>query len=134
MTITRLHHAQITVPPEGEAVARWFYCAPLGLSESARPTALDGRGGFWPRLGDQQLHIGVEHGIARDATKAHLAYAVDDLAVWRERLAAAWTVALASVPLPGYDRFECREPFGNRLEFSQPLAVADPNTDVQIRD
>jgi len=134
MTLMRLHHAQITVPPEGETVARWCYCALLGLPEGAKPTALDGRGGFWLRLGDRQLHIGVERGSARDATKAHLAYAVDDLAVWRARLAAAGTGALARVPLPGHDRFACRDPFGNRLESIQPLAVADPNADVQTRD
>ncbi len=133
MTITRLHHAQITVPPEGQATVRWFYCALLGLSESTKPTALDGRGGFWLRLGDQQLHIGVERGIAHDATKAHLAHEVDDLTVWRERLAAG-IVALTRVPLPGYERFGCRDPFGKRRESTQPFDVAEPGADVQTRD
>lgn len=53
------HHAQITIPPEGEATARAFHCALLGLPEIANSAALDGRGGFRVQLGDQQLHIGV---------------------------------------------------------------------------
>jgi hypothetical protein len=42
------------------------------------------------------------------------------VAVWRERLVAAGFAALDGIPLPGYDRFECRDPFGNRLEFIGP--------------
>ena len=30
-------------------------------------------------------------------------------------------MALESIPIPGHDRFECRDPFGNRLEFIQAL-------------
>ncbi len=133
MTITRLHHAQITVPPEGQATTRWFYCALLGLSESTKPTALDGRSGFWLRLGDQQLHIGVERGSAHDATKAHLAHEVGDLTMWRERLVAG-IVALARVPLPRYERFGCRGPFGKRRESTQPLDLPDQGADAQTRD
>jgi hypothetical protein len=44
----------------------------------------------------------------------------DDLAAWRTRLVAHGTTILESVPIPGYDRFECRDPFGNRLEVLAP--------------
>ena len=43
------------------------------------------------------------------------------LAAWRDKLAAIGVEALESVPIPGFDRFECRDPFGNRMEFIQPL-------------
>ena len=42
---------------------------------------------------------------------------VADLAWWREQLACEGIQALDTVPIPGYDRFEFRDPFGNRVEF-----------------
>jgi catechol 2,3-dioxygenase-like lactoylglutathione lyase family enzyme len=107
--ITGIHHIQITVSAEDERAARTFYCGTLGLPEVEKPDSLKGRGGFWLQVGDRQLHVGVEEGIDRSRTKAHVAYQVDDLAAWRERLAAAGMVALESVPIPGFDRFECRD-------------------------
>ena len=65
--------------------------------------------------------LGVETGVDRWRSKAHVAYQVDDLAAWRDKLAAIGVEALESVPIPGFDRFECRDPFGNRMEFIQPL-------------
>lgn len=119
--IVRIHHVQITIGPAEEAAARAFYCGILGLPEVEKPDSLKGRGGFWVALGDQQLHVGVENIVDRTRTKAHVAYQVDDLAAWRERLTAAGSLPLESVPIPSFDRFECRDPFGNRLEFIQPL-------------
>jgi catechol 2,3-dioxygenase-like lactoylglutathione lyase family enzyme len=118
----RLHHAQITVPKGQESAARAFYCGVLGLSEIEKPTSLQARGGLWLALGDIQLHIGTEDDIDRPATKAHLAYEVDDLPAWRERLQAAGATILESIPIPGYERFEFRDPFGNRVEFIRPIA------------
>lgn len=115
--IQAIHHVQITVAAADEAAARAFYCGVLGLPEIEKPDSLQGRGGFWLQVGDRQLHLGIEEGVERTRTKAHVAYQVDDLTAWRERLAAAGVPALQSVPIPGYDRFECRDPFGNRLEF-----------------
>lgn len=119
--IRRLHHVQITVPRDAVEQARDFYCRVLGLPEIEKPDSLLGRGGFWVQLGDQQLHIGVEEGVNRDATKAHIAYETDDLDAWRRRLGAVGIEALESVPIPGFARFECRDPFGNRMEFIQRL-------------
>lgn len=120
MKLTRLHHAQITIPPGTETDARAFYCDALGLREIEKPESLRGRGGFWVELGDVQIHIGTENTDARRETKAHLAYQVDDLATWRERLSEHGITIDESVPIPGYRRFEFRDPFGNRVEFIQP--------------
>lgn len=119
--IESIHHIQITISAADEAAARAFYCGVLGLPETEKPDSLKGRGGFWLQVGDRPLHVGVEEGVERHRTKAHVAYQVDNLATWRERLAAAGVAALPGVPIPGFDRFECRDPFGNRLEFIQPL-------------
>ena len=126
--IQHIHHVQITIAAADEAAARDFYVNVLGLRPAAKPDSLLGRGGFWVEIDDQQLHVGVEEGVDRARTKAHVAYQVDDLAAWHERLAAAGVAALESVPIPGFDRFECRDPFGNRLEFIQPLAIDEEPT------
>lgn len=119
--ILGLHHAQITVPKGAEEEARRFYCGVLGLPEVEKPASLAGRGGFWLQAGDHQVHVGTEEGVARAATKAHLAYLVDDLEAWRARLAQEGVEALEGVPIPGYARFEFRDPFGNRAELIQAL-------------
>ena len=119
--ILGLHHAQITVPTGTEKDARRFYCDVLGLRETPKPESLAGRGGFWVEVGGQQVHVGTEDGVERAATKAHLAYLVDDLEAWRARLGRESIAALEGVPIPGYARFEFRDPFGNRVELIQAL-------------
>ncbi len=122
MKITRLNHAQITIPKGAEAQGRTFYCDILGLQEVEKPDALKGRGGFWLEVGDMQVHIGTEDGVDRATTKAHLAYQVDDLASWQKHIENQNIEIGDSVPIPGYERFEIRDPFGNRVEFIQPVA------------
>ena len=119
--IIGFHHVQITVPRGAEDRARAFYCDLLGLAEIPKPESLAGRGGLWLAVGDRALHIGVEEGVERTQTKAHVAYAVSDLAHWRQKLGAHGVELLESVPIPGYDRFEFRDPFGNRVELIMPL-------------
>ena len=121
--ILGIEHVQITVPPEAVAQARAFYCDLLGLPEIEKPEGLRKRGGFWLQVGDRQVHVGVEDGVDRSATKAHVAYAVRDLVGWRQRLAAAGVEVLEGVPIPGFDRFEFRDPFGNRVEFIESAVI-----------
>ena len=121
MTVRRVHHVQITIPTGSEEAGRAFYCGLLGLTEIAKPESLAGRGGFWIQLGDTQVHVGTESDVDRTRTKAHVAYEVDDLEVWRTRLHEAGIDPGESVPIPGYDRFEFRDPFGNRVELIQPI-------------
>ena len=121
MKIRQMHHVQVTVPSDAEAAARAFYCEVLGLEEFDKPDSLKSRGGFWLRVGDQELHVSLEDGFDRTTTKAHVAYHVDALEDWREKLTDAGISIGESVPIPGYRRFECRDPFGNRMEFIEPL-------------
>jgi catechol 2,3-dioxygenase-like lactoylglutathione lyase family enzyme len=115
--ILGIHHAEVTVPKGMEAEARNFYAGILGLREIPKPEALRPRGGLWFEAGALQLHIGVEDGAERHKTKAHVAYEVRDLVALRERLLALDLEVRESIPIPGYDRFEARDPFGNRMEF-----------------
>jgi catechol 2,3-dioxygenase-like lactoylglutathione lyase family enzyme len=119
--IIGVDHVQITVPAAAVAEARAFYCGLLGLPEVEKPDALRGRGGFWLQVGDRQVHVGTEEGVERRATKAHVAYAVTGLAAWRARLAAAGVEVFDGTPTPGYERFEFRDPFGNRGELIEAV-------------
>ena len=120
--IAALHHVQITIPKGCEAEARAFYCAELGLPEIPKPAALLARGGFWLELGNIQIHVGTEDGVARRSTKAHLGFAVDDLAGARRLIERLGLEVSDGEPIPGLARFEFRDPFGNRVEFVQRIA------------
>jgi catechol 2,3-dioxygenase-like lactoylglutathione lyase family enzyme len=119
--ILAIHHAQITIPKGAEDKARAFYCSVLGLREIDKPDSLAGRGGFWLEVGDRQVHVGVEDGVERKKSKAHVAYLVDDIDRARQILIANKLDIIEGIPIPGYSRFEFRDPFGNRVEFLQAL-------------
>jgi catechol 2,3-dioxygenase-like lactoylglutathione lyase family enzyme len=119
--ILGLHHAQITIPKGTEEEAKIFYCGVLGLKEIEKPKDLQGRGGFWLQLGNQEVHVGTEEGVDRTLTKAHLAYEVTDIQKIQETLEKNGIRILDAVPIPGYARFEIRDPFGNRTEFIQRI-------------
>ena len=121
MKIRGIHHVQITIEKGDEAKAREFYCDFLGLPEIEKPGSLKSRGGLWVQAGDRQLHIGTEQGVDRLKTKAHIAYEVDDIAWWKDKLAQRGIHSLESVPIEGFERFEFRDPFGNRVEFIKPV-------------
>jgi catechol 2,3-dioxygenase-like lactoylglutathione lyase family enzyme len=115
--IRAAHHVQVSIPVGAEDTAREFYCGILGMSEIPKPESLAGRGGFWLVVGGFQVHFGTEDGIDRAKTRGHVAYLVSDLAVWRERLTDAGCAIIEGIAIPHYDRFEFRDPFGNRVEF-----------------
>lgn len=114
--ILGFHHAQITIPKGCEDQARSFYCGVLNLKEIPKPESLQGRGGLWLQVGDRELHIGTEDGVDRKLTKAHVAYEVRDIKAVETSLKENGIEILDSVPIPGYERFEFRDPFGNRVE------------------
>jgi len=115
--IRAVHHMQVSIPIGAEDQAREFYCGVLELTEMPKPESLAGRGGFWLELDGFQIHFGTEDGIDRLKTKSHLAYLVDDLDAWREKLADNGRIIVDGISIPNYRRFEFRDPFGNRVEF-----------------
>ncbi|HQX10905.1 MAG TPA: GNAT family N-acetyltransferase [Thermoflexales bacterium] len=120
--VHRIHHVQVCVSSAELERARAFYLDLLGLPEIHKPESLKDRGGFWAEVGGQQLHVSTEEGVDRTRTKAHIAWQVRALSDWRAKLEAAGCATLDSIPIPGYDRFEARDPFGNRIEFIQAVA------------
>ena len=119
--IAAVHHAQVSIPVGAEDEARAFYCGVLGLTEIPKPQALAGRGGFWLELGNFQIHFGAEDGVERSRSKAHLAYLVSDLDGWRDKLTSKGISVVEGIPIPGMNRFEFRDPFGNRVEFLERI-------------
>ncbi|MCP1122659.1 VOC family protein [Bacillus sp. 3103sda1] len=119
--ILGLHHAQITIPKGAEQEGKKFYCEILGLPEKEKPESLKGRGGFWLKVGDRDVHIGTEDGFERLKTKAHIAYQVEDISYWRNVLEQNNIQIIEGVPIPGFERFEFRDPFGNRVEMIQEI-------------
>lgn len=122
----RLHHVQVGCPPGGEAAARRFYGAGLGLAEVEKPAELAGRGGVWFRSYDAagavvaELHVGVEEPFAAPR-RAHPAFVLSDVDELEETVArllelgfevdrSEWTT------LPGYRRVHTRDAGGNRVE------------------
>ncbi len=121
MLIKGIHHVQLTIPTGMEEEAITFYCGVLGLSQVEKPDPLKDRGGFWLSLGNQDVHVGTETDVDRLKTKAHIAYEVEGIAYWRERLKEKGFSILEGIPIPGFDRFEFRDPFGNRVELIEAI-------------
>lgn len=115
-----IHHVQVAIPAGGEDEARRFYAGVLGLREIDKPENLRARGGVWFETRNLQLHLGVDRSFT-PASKAHVAFEVDDLAGMRERCVAAGLTVREDEPLPGYERFYVDDPFGNRTEILQPV-------------
>lgn len=116
-TVLGIHHANISIPAGEEDRARAFYCDLLGLEEISKPDALQENGGFWLKLANIDLHIGIQNDINRQQLKPHIAYQIDDLGAWREKLTQAGFAIKENTAIPDFDRFEIRDPFGNRIEF-----------------
>ncbi len=115
--IVGYNHAQITVPPGNADKVRQFYGQFLGLPELPVPPALQGLGLIWFKVGDRELHVGVEEGVNRLATRAHVAYEVDEIAELRPRMLAGGFELFEQPKIQGFDRFHINDPFGNRVEF-----------------
>jgi catechol 2,3-dioxygenase-like lactoylglutathione lyase family enzyme len=118
----KLNHVHITVPTAALDEAWHFYCNIVGLTETEKPPELKVYPGFWVQLDGLQLHVGGEDtGFDRWKSGAHLSIQVDDLAERRMNLEAFGTELKSMVHYPGYERFEFRDPWGNRMELITPV-------------
>ena len=113
------------MPRGGESDARAFFVGVLGMDEIAKPPALAARGGAWFRSGEVEIHLGVEDDF-HPATRAHPGIVVSDLDEVAGRLTGAGQDATWDDLFPGFRRIYARDPFGNRLEFLEPVAPEHP--------
>jgi catechol 2,3-dioxygenase-like lactoylglutathione lyase family enzyme len=119
--LTGIHHVQLAMPAGQEDAARAFYVGVLGLAEQPKPPVLAARGGAWFAAGAVQIHLGVEADF-RPARKAHPALLVRDLHAFMQSCADAGIAVKSDDDLPGFRHCYVDDPFGNRLEFLQPVA------------
>lgn len=111
------------IPAGREDEARGFYEGVLGLIPVPRPDMPNP--GFWYRCGEQEVHLGVETGPFTASSRAHVAFAVEELDLVRASLEGAdFEVREARGAgggrgTAGGRRFHTRDPFGNRLEFME---------------
>jgi catechol 2,3-dioxygenase-like lactoylglutathione lyase family enzyme len=124
VSLAGLDHVQVAAPAGCEEAARSFYGTLLGLEEIPKPTQLALRGGCWFRLGEHELHVGVDEPFL-PAIKAHPGITTSSPSALRElaeRLTSAGvTVEWAdAAELEGRERFHVRDPWGNRLELLAP--------------
>jgi len=110
-----IDHVQLAAPPGCEVEARRFFAELLGLEELEKPVALRARGGVWFRVGEQELHVGVEEEFA-PARKAHPAFAVARYDELLARLHAAGVRVTDDASIPGVCRCYVADPWGNRIE------------------
>jgi catechol 2,3-dioxygenase-like lactoylglutathione lyase family enzyme len=120
-----IHHVQLTCPEGSEDRLRSFYAGVLGFTEVDKPPGLAKRGGCWFRGFGIELHLGVEADFS-PSRKAHPGLLVSNLDEWAGRLAAAGYPVAFDDEFPGMRRFYSHDPHGNRLEFLEPIAPAQP--------
>ena len=117
--VTDIDHVQLAAPKGCESEARNFFGGLLELEEIEKPESLRRRGGCWFKVGRRQLHIGVEEPF-RPALKAHLAFAVADIEAVFATLQSAGVRCTWDESLESIRRFHTNDPWGNRLEFTEP--------------
>lgn len=118
--LVHLPHVQLAIPAGGEEACRDFWGTTLGMTELVKPPILAARGGCWFRGGGLEVHLGVEQDFA-PALKAHPGILVSHLAGLAARFTAAGVDVTWDDNFPGFSRFYADDPFGNRLEFLEPL-------------
>jgi catechol 2,3-dioxygenase-like lactoylglutathione lyase family enzyme len=111
----RLDHVQLCYPRDGEARAREFYGALLGLTEIEKPAPLRANGGMWYEVAGVQLHLGVEDAAAK--SKRHPAFEVEGVEEIRTYLEAHGVRTRDEKEIEGVRRFSFFDPFDNRIEF-----------------
>lgn len=116
MSVRRVHHVNLPVPPGRSGAVADFLTGVLGLTVAPRPAT--GRPGVWLDVADgTQVHLSERDGAPHP--DQHVAFVVDDLEGIRGRAAAAgapWTDR-------GEGRAVLRDPAGNLIELFAPRAV-----------
>ena len=113
--IVGVNHVQVNVSHADLECAREFYVGFMGMTEIPRPSSFKSKG-IWMRAGNFEIHIGLEDNVNRSATRAHVAYEVNDIEMWRKNVGDAGYEMVNQPLIPGYDRFQFRDPFGNNIE------------------
>ena len=118
MRVRGLQHVSSPFAAGGESALRAFYGDLLGLQELPTPTALGHMDVVWFAAGDG-LELHFFRGETAPAAAGNFWLVVDDLAGTRRRLVDAGHETSDDTPIPNRPRFFCRDPAGNRVEFTR---------------
>jgi catechol 2,3-dioxygenase-like lactoylglutathione lyase family enzyme len=118
MKLRTIEHVQLAMPAGKEDRARAFYSGVLGIPEIPKPPNLAKRGGAWFESEAVKVHLGVDKDF-RPATKAHVAFEVEELIELIRRCREEGYEVVDDEPLEGYFRVYINDPFGNRLELME---------------
>jgi predicted enzyme related to lactoylglutathione lyase len=121
--VTQLHHVNVTVPADLEALTKDFYGTVLGLEQVPKPAAAR-QTGAWYQIGATQLHLSVDDEERGPLSSRHICYVVSDLDSAEKRFRDAGVEIIADPrPIPGTLRFYVRDPGGNQLEIVQRVSA-----------
>ncbi|WP_183562412.1 VOC family protein [Mucilaginibacter sp. SP1R1] len=112
----RADHIHICVPHEMLEEAKLFYTNVIGLQLIKRPDVFSSVG-YWFKMADIALHIGVEDGLPRSIR--HTAVEVTDVDAARKHLNDHGVEIVEEPVIPGRIRFAFIDPFDNRMELLQ---------------
>lgn len=121
---TQIHHVSLMVTDLDQADD--FYGNVLKLRRLPRPDFPSQ--GLWFEVGGSQLHV-ILTDQAEAPSARHTAFVVDDLEAIAYRILQRDLPLWNDIPLDGWIRKHCHDPFGNGIELLQPLS-----TDVKVTD
>lgn len=122
MAKPRLQHASLLVPPGAQETVRAFYGHLLGLEEKQPPQSLAHLQLVWFIAGPGEMELHFLPTTDRPGENGqHICLEVDDLEMYRQRLAEAGVSITEAEPIPSRPRFFCRDPFGNLVELTTLL-------------
>lgn len=113
ISLKRIDHIHICVPPERLEEARLFYMDVIGLPLIDRPDVF-AKPGYWFAMAGIEFHIGVEPSLPR--TTRHSAFEVNDVRAAKAYLQSKNVEIIPETVIPGRERFAFLDPFGNRME------------------
>jgi catechol 2,3-dioxygenase-like lactoylglutathione lyase family enzyme len=118
MRVRGLQHVSSPFATGGQAALRAFYGGLLGLRELPVPTTLRDLNLVWFAAGDG-LELHFFHGETDPVAARHFCLEVEDLVETRRLLVDAGHEPTDDTPIPNRPRFFCRDPAGNRVEFTR---------------
>jgi catechol 2,3-dioxygenase-like lactoylglutathione lyase family enzyme len=118
MRVRGLQHVSSPFPTGGQSALRAFYGELLGLRELPIPPTLRDLDLVWFAAGDR-LELHFFHGDTDPDAARHFCLEVEDLVEMRRRLVDAGHEPSDDTPIPNRPRFFCRDPAGNRVEFTR---------------
>ncbi len=121
LKLPRLQHTSLPVTASGHAKVREFYGGVLGLQEKPIPPSLAPLGVIWFAVGDNEMELHLvpdDKHLANPQEGRHICLEVADIEQYRHIIREAGYEIIEATPILNRPRFFCRDPFGNRLEFT----------------